>query len=242
MVPRVIFEDDSLLVIDKPSGLVVNRADSVKEITIQDWIEETYGKFEGDSDFAKRNGIAHRIDKETSGILLASKTEESFIELLRQFKEREVTKTYLALVHGEVKSQTGTIDAPVGRLPWNRERFGVLAGGREATTGYKVTQLFNKTSDLKKGPKEIYSLVEFYPKTGRTHQIRVHAKYIHHPLVGDTFYAGRKTSRNDRSWCPRLFLHAAKIEFTHPETKQRVQFESKLPQDLKNALEKLKEV
>ena len=113
----------------------------------------------------------------------------------------------------------------MGRLPWKRQRFGVLPGGREATTDYKVTKTLTNND-------EKFSLVELYPKTGRTHQIRIHLKFIGHPIVGDYFYAGRKTAREDRSWCPRLFLHASKITFFHPESGDRLSFESNLPQDL----------
>lgn len=254
MPPKILFEDPSLIVVDKPSGLVVNRAESVKGETVQDWLESEQRiaySAQGETDFGKRNGIVHRIDKETSGILLIAKTPEAFTELQRQFKAREVEKTYLALVHGKMEPTSGVINASVGRLPWNRERFGILSGGREAETRYKVIgnyELRNKNKGKDKAHNssfsihDSYSLVEFYPKTGRTHQIRVHAKYLHHALVGDTFYAGRKTSRRDREWCPRLFLHAAKIIFTHPESKERVTVESQLPGDLKKALENLSSV
>lgn len=239
MTPKVLFEDARVLVIDKPSGMVVNRAESVKEQTLQDWLDSTQRSAhsaQGDSDFEKRSGIVHRIDKETSGCLIIAKTPEAFAELQRQFKAREVEKTYLALVHGKMEPASGEIDAPVGRLPWNRERFGVLPGGRDAETRYKVNQLLSKSV---KGQNEYYSLVEFYPKTGRTHQIRVHAKHVNHPLVGDSFYAGRKTSRRDREWCSRLFLHAAKVSFTHPVTRKRVVIESPIPSDLQKTLDTL---
>lgn len=232
--------------------MVVNRAESVVGETVQDWVEKNVkihpqrdtvlSKSEfasarigfdiGRLGFYQRNGIVHRIDKETSGVLLVAKTPEAFAELQRQFKGREVKKTYLALVHGRMELASGVINAPVGRLPWNRERFGVLPGGRGAVTSYKAIKLLSYEADD-------YSLVEFYPKTGRTHQIRVHAKYLHHPLVGDSFYAGRKTARRDRQWCPRLFLHAAKISFTHPVTRERVVVESSLPSDLAGALNTL---
>lgn len=239
MTPNILFEDAVVLVVDKPAGLVVNRAESVKEPTLQDWLissQRTAHSEQLETDFVKRNGIVHRIDKETSGVLLIAKTPEAFIELQRQFKEREIEKTYIALVHGKFEREQGIINASVGRLPWNRERFGILPGGREAETRYKVKQVFARLSKSDKGQTEYFSLVEFYPKTGRTHQIRVHAKYLHHALVSDTFYAGRKTSRRDREWCPRLFLHAAKISFTHPETKKRVTVESLLPDDLQKVL------
>lgn len=260
MQPKILLEDELFLVVDKPAGLVVNRADSVKETTVQDWAEgylkirstkhesrnkskaqnsngdKSFGFRNSDFEFSSRAGIVHRIDKETSGCLIIAKTPEAFVELQRQFKAREVEKTYIALVHGKFEREQGIINAAVGRLPWNRERFGILSGGREAETIYKVTKLFEKPN---KQQKEYYSLVEFRPKTGRTHQIRVHAKYLHHALVSDVFYAGRKTSRKDREWCPRLFLHAAKISFTHPVTKERVTVESSLAEDLRIALSHL---
>lgn len=223
--------------------MVVNRAESVKGETVQEWIEHNFQfsprsdalflNLQTDSDFVRRCGIVHRIDKETSGCLVIAKTPEAFAELQRQFKAREVEKTYLALVHGKVEPGSGVINAPVGRLPWNRERFGVLPGGRDSVTSYKVIELL---SYLDKKFPETLSLVEFYPRTGRTHQIRVHAKHIKHPLVADSFYAGRKTARRDRAWCPRLFLHAAKISFNHPEIGKRIIVEAPLPEDLKDAL------
>lgn len=252
MNPTVLLEDPYLLIIDKPSGLVVNRAESVAGETVQDWVESylrtgpvasssrpmSSGEPAGTrrdslqsrhpSDFIERSGTVHRLDKETSGVLLIAKTPEVFEELQRQFKERLVEKTYVALVHGRVTPEEGIITAPVGRLPWNRERFGVFPGGRPAETKYKAIKHYGE-----------YSLVEFYPKTGRTHQIRVHAKSIGHPVVSDTFYAGRKTSRQDRKWCPRLFLHAAKVSFAHPVGGKRITVEAPLPEDLQISLRNL---
>lgn len=243
MEPKILFEDDTLLVIDKPSGLVVNRAESVVGETVQDWVEKNFkvskvskvSEVSNDT-FIFRSGIVHRIDKETSGCLLIAKTQEAFVELQRQFKAREVEKMYMALVHGKFERERGIINAAVGRLPWRRERFGILSGGRDAETQYKVISSWLGTRGKE---KDLFSLVEFYPKTGRTHQIRVHAKYLHHALVSDEFYAGRKTSRRDREWCSRLFLHATKITFTHPVRGKRISVESPLPQDLKLALSQL---
>lgn len=215
MIIPILYEDDQLLIINKPPGIVVNRAQSVKEETVQDWVEE---KLNLQID---RAGIVHRIDKETSGILLIAKTPESFLELQRQFKEREVKKTYLALVHGKLVPEEGEIRAPVGRLPWNPERFGVVPGGKEAMTRYKVYKYYND-----------YTVVELYPETGRTHQIRVHLKYINHPIVGDYLYAGRKTSRDDRVWAPRVMLHAWKISFIHPVTGKTLALEALIPDDM----------
>lgn len=228
MEPKIIFEDDNFFVLEKPSGWITNDASTTKDQpVVQTWVRDNFNyPLKGNSEY--RDGIVHRLDKETSGILLVAKTKVAFENLQKQFKERQVKKTYTALVHGKVKLEEGMIDASVGRLPWRRDRFGVLPGGREATTLYKVAKRFKD-----------YTLVEFKPQTGRTHQIRIHAKHIGHPLVSDNFYAGRKTARNDRTWCPRLFLHASGITFFHPKTKKEVNFEAKLPKDLQDALAKL---
>jgi len=224
-IPKKIFEDGDFLVINKPSSWITNSAATTKDQpVVQDWLAKNF-KFETSSSKLYRSGIVHRLDKETSGLLLIAKTKEAFHNLQKQFKERRVAKKYRALVHGKVEMGEGEIKAPVGRLPWRRNRFGVLPGGREAATEYKVLENY----ETKEGK---YSLLELFPKTGRTHQIRIHLKYLGHPIVGDTFYAGRKTARRDRVWCPRLFLHASEISFLHPKTGERVSFESQLPADL----------
>jgi 23S rRNA pseudouridine1911/1915/1917 synthase len=175
----------------------------------------------------------HRIDKETSGILLVAKTPQAFDDLQKQFKERTIKKTYLALVHGKVVPETGEISVPVGRLPWNRKKFGVLAGGREAVTKYKVLSILYLVFGKKEEP---FSLLELYPETGRTHQIRVHLKYFNHPIFADFLYAGRKTSRDDRKVLSRVFLHAEKIIFTHPVSKKSITLESPLPEELQKII------
>lgn len=240
----IIYEDKDLLVLDKPAGITVNKSDTtIHEETVQDWIEARIidlgfriSEFDKDSDFYKRAGIAHRIDKETSGILLVAKNKESFEALQAQFKDRKVKKTYIALVHGKVEPGEGEIRVPVGRLPWNRKRFGVLAGGKEAVTRYKVIETRYKFSGK---DKESLSLLELNPETGRTHQIRVHLKYINHPIFADFLYAGRKTSRDDRKDLERVFLHAGGISFYHPKTGEQISFESRLPEELKNFWESL---
>lgn len=231
MEPQVIFEDEEILVLEKPAGMVVNRVESTKGETVADWVEDKLKiKIEKFKDFYERSGVVHRLDKETSGLLLVAKTPSAFLELQRQFKERVVKKRYLALVHGKVEPSEGEIKAPVGRLPWNREKFGVLPGGREATTKYKVIKLYTINSTP-------YTLLELSPETGRTHQIRIHLKYLGYPIVGDSFYAGRKTARQDRIWCPRLFLHAAYLGFYRPTTQKWLEFKSELPEDLTLVLE-----
>ncbi len=259
MEPKIIFEDNEILVLDKPAGMIVNRADTTAgERTVQEWLENKFSIFnfqflikKEDSDFYNRAGIVHRLDKETSGILLVAKNPQSFENLQKQFKERKVKKTYIALVHGKVASIQGEINVPVGRLPWNRKRFGVLAEGRDAVTKYKVlrhAELISASLQSRNGiPKQVrddmkeeVTLLELYPETGRTHQIRVHLKYFNHPVFSDPLYAGRKTARNDRKLLPRIFLHASKISFYHPEGGELVSFESPPPKELQEFLEFLR--
>lgn len=241
---EILFEDDTLLVINKPPGMVVNNATSVKGETVQDWayrhlsiaplasVPKTTVSPDSTltrdipAEFRARAGIVHRIDKETSGCLLLAKTPDVFEALQRQFQEREIHKTYQAIVHGKLVPPTGEIRAPVGRLPWNREQFGIVPGGKEAVTRY-VVKAIGVSPD-----RELISLVELTPETGRTHQIRVHLKYIHHPIVGDYLYAGRKTARADRVWAPRVMLHAWKLAFVHPVTGGKLAFEAPMPQDM----------
>jgi len=275
---KIIYEDSSLLVVDKPSGVTVNRSDTTEdEETLQDFSEKylkipnskslprrqagqilnksqiqnlnTQNNLELgvlDLEFARRGGIVHRLDKETSGIMLIAKNPASFLNLQSQFKERIIKKTYIALVHGEVKPESGEINVPVGRLSFNRKRFGIVAGGREAVTKYRVLSIkyyaVPAGRQVSDGKKEALSLLELYPKTGRTHQIRVHLKYFGHPVFSDPLYGGRKTSRNDRKLLPRLFLHATEISFFHPRNGKKISFKSPLPHELVNFLLTLSEV
>ena len=166
-----------------------------------------------------RPGIVHRLDRDTSGVILVAKNDASHNALARQLKERSVEKTYLALVEGTPKPAEGVIDAPIARDPKNRKRMAIVEGGRESVTAYKVVERFAS-----------YSLVEARPKTGRTHQIRVHLAAIGHPIVGDRVYG--KASKV----VGRQFLHAARIAFTHPGTGERVEFSAELARDLAAAL------
>lgn len=227
---KIIFEDKSLLVIDKPSGIIVDRSKTNKKETVQDWVEK-YLKIEGKG-AGDRAGIVHRLDKETSGVLLIAKDQETFEDLQDQFRKRKVKKTYLALVHGKVEPKKGTIEAPISRSPFNRKKFGVFLEGRQSKTKYK-TEEYRKLND------KVVSLLELMPETGRTHQIRVHLKHIGYPIVADEKYGGRKRARADRQWCPRQFLHAVNLSFIHPQAGKRVAFYSPLPLDLKKALDNL---
>lgn len=232
MQPTTLFDDKFVLVLDKPTGWIVNDAITAKgQPTLQAYISQNFD-FPIAKSYSLRSGIVHRLDKETSGVVVVAKTEGVFYDLQSQFKERKTEKTYLALVHGKVDPASGDINEPVGRLPWRRDRFGVLPGGREAQTSYKTLAYY-------KNDTETFSFLELLPKTGRTHQIRIHLKHLGHPIVADTFYTGRKTARNDRKWCPRLFLHAHKLSFIHPAAKKSVSFTSDLPSDLTQALASL---
>lgn len=237
--PKIIYEDDSFFVVEKPSGWITDSSNTTtNQPVLQKWVADNLEFLINNFEF--RNGIVHRLDKETSGLLLIAKTNDALTELQRQFKERIVHKTYIALVHGKLDQTEGIINEPVGRLPWRRDRFGVMAGGREAVTKYKVAG--NYTLDAKpyhEVASSAYTLLELTPQTGRTHQIRIHLKHLGFPIVSDEFYAGRKTARHDRKWCPRLFLHSGGITFFHPVTKLEVNFKTDLSEDLREVLEKL---
>jgi 23S rRNA pseudouridine1911/1915/1917 synthase len=227
----ILYEDDNLMVVNKPAGVVVNRVETEKGETVQDWLENNF-QFLIFNFQSLRSGIVHRLDKETSGCLIIAKTEEAFVDLQRQFRERLVKKEYLALVHGKVEPKEGTIKVPIARSHHDRDKFTVIAGGRISETSYEVVSQF-ATSNLQ------FSLLRVFPKTGRTHQIRVHFKYFGHPLVSDEKYAGN-IAIEDRKWCPRIFLHAVKIEFYHPVTKDKISIEADLPDDLSGVIENLK--
>lgn len=241
--PIIIFEDENVLAVNKPAGMIVNKADTAKGMeTLQEWVENKFpivstqlseasqymvDGYDKAKEFRDRGGIVHRLDKETSGVIIIAKNVETFINLQGQFKSGKVQKTYRALVHGRVEPKTGKIHAPIGRLPWNRMRFGVLPEGRDAETDYLVLE-------YKQDGEVPVSLVEVYPKTGRTHQIRVHFQYINYPVYSDALYAGRKKARDDRKKLDRHFLHAYKITLENPATNAPMEVIAGLPSDLKS--------
>lgn len=242
LIPEVLFKDDNILVIVKPAGMIVNNADTSRKVyTLQDWVQENFQseaksqKSEVQTDFEKREGIVHRLDKETSGVLVIARNEESFKNLQLQFKEHRVDKTYTALCHGKLVSE-GEINVPIGRLPWNRMRFGVLPQGREAYTKFKVLKYLSFKSGRN---SEVLSLVEVYPKSGRTHQIRVHFQYVGFPIFADALYSGRKIYANDKKYLNRHSLHASKITFFHPKSNEKMTIEAPLSSDLVDFLAKL---
>lgn len=249
---KVLFEDESILVIDKPYGVVVNRADTTSSLTLQEMLEQYFGYLNSGGP-GGRAGIVHRLDKDTSGVMLVAKTEEAMIAMQSQFKERKVEKTYLALVHGFTKP-VFQVELPLVRSKANRLRYTVdRNSGRSAQTSFRTLKRLRLGDDIgsdlkRKLSKDFwvsydkFSLVEAYPKTGRTHQIRVHLHSIFSPIVADEIYGGRKSLRIDRFWAGRMFLHAKRIEFHHPESQKKIVFESELPESLNQILEKMVEV
>jgi 23S rRNA pseudouridine1911/1915/1917 synthase len=226
---EICYEDNDILVINKPAGFVVNLSKTVRGKTIQDLVAH-YLSVPG-LGIGGRSGIVHRLDKDTSGILLIAKNDMAFVSLQSQFKDRIIQKEYITLVHGFVLPPNGKIIAPIARNPFNRERFGVFPGGRDAQTVYEVI-CFYEYGDNR------FSLLRIWPLSGRTHQIRVHLKYLGYPVVGDLLYAGRKKVKEDMTFCPRLFLHALKITFIHPKTKKKITLEASLPNELTRILER----
>ncbi len=239
-VPTIIFEDEWLIALNKPAGWVVNRAESVREATIQDWLETSFpalyaiSQTQLNKTFIDRSGVAHRLDKETSGVLLVAKNSRSLASVMALFKKRLMTKHYTALVHGKVQPSKGFVRLPMARNIYNRSQFSVDPLGKTAHTDYVVVSHYTKPQG--QAHNQNYSLLKLAPKTGRTHQIRVHCKYIGHPLVSDALYASKNQLVVDLTWCSRHFLHASNLAFVHPETQQMIRFEAPLPDDLQVAL------
>ena len=214
----IVHLDEDLAVIEKPAGLVVHTAPSHRGETLVDLLEGIAGGGEGG-----RPGIVHRLDKDTSGLMIVARNERAHKALSAAVKRREVVREYTALVEGHLGSRTGTIDAPLGRHRRQRTKQAVKgAGSREARTHFEVTETL---------PGD--TLVRARLETGRTHQIRVHFAAIGHPVVGDREYGTR-----GRHGLERQFLHASRLEFTHPGTGEKLEFTSELPDDLKTALER----
>jgi len=218
---RVVYQDEDVIVVDKPAGLTVHPAAGHPHGTLVNALLALYPDL-ANIKGTLRPGIVHRLDKDTSGLLVVAKNERAQANLARQMKNREVHKVYLALVQGRVEPPEGIIDAPIGRHPRHRQRMAVLEGGRSALTRYRVRE---QVGD--------YSLVEVEPLTGRTHQIRVHFASIRHPVVGDAIYGKRSPLVG------RQFLHAWRLGFRLPASGRYQEFESPLPGDLAEALRAL---
>jgi 23S rRNA pseudouridine1911/1915/1917 synthase len=243
----IVYEDEHLAVINKRAGMVVHPGAGVSSGTLANAIAFHFGF--GNSDFGlesgeaqnpkskiqNRVGIVHRLDKDTSGLIVVAKSEEIHEKLSEQFRAREVFKSYVALVHGEPEEDRGEIDAPIAREKHNRTKMAVRAHGRAALSLWKVKKRFEK-----------FTLLAVEIKTGRTHQIRVHMAYINHPIVGDeTYNAGRDktvfdlTVRQAIADLNRFFLHAEKLAFTHPVSGERLSFSAPLPEELTDFLKAL---
>ena len=221
---RVVYEDADLLVVDKPAGLPVHPSPGHTRHTLVQGVLARCPDLSSVGG-ALRPGIVHRLDKDTSGLIIVAKNDAAHLSLARQLKERQVEKTYLALVDGRVDPAEAVIDAPIGRHPRHRKRMAVVAGGREARTGYRLL-------------REVAgrSLLEVRPETGRTHQVRVHLASIGHPVVGDPVYGRRGAAP---AGLPRQFLHAWRLAFRHPRTGERLDQEAPLPEELARALAEL---
>jgi len=218
----IIYQDEDVIVVDKPAGLTVHPAPGHPSGTLVNALLALAPELAGLRDRV-RPGIVHRLDRDTSGLLVVARNERARDDLIRQMKQREVSKTYLALVQGVPQPPQGTIEAPIGRHPRNRKKMAVIAGGREAETRYRLREAVDG-----------FALLEVEPVTGRTHQIRVHLAAVGHPVVGDSVYGKRS------DLVGRQFLHAWRLAFDLPSSGRRVEFESPLPADLRAALARLR--
>ena len=230
----IVHEDESLIVVNKPAGLVVHPAAGIHSGTLANALAFHFQNLPASAG-SIRPGIVHRLDRDTSGLLVVAKTEDALENLSDQFRDRTVFKSYIALVHGRVDDSSGRIDQPLARDPSNRTRMAVVRGGRSALTLYKVRKHYQR-----------FTLLDVELKTGRTHQIRVHLTWLRHPVVGDeTYGGGRDNNIQDarlRSMVRNLgrhFLHAERLAITHPKTGSRLEFHVPLPNDLSNLLTQL---
>jgi 23S rRNA pseudouridine1911/1915/1917 synthase len=227
---RVVYEDDDLLIVDKPAGLVVHPAPGHPGGTLVNALlahgsGDTWGGIAG----VQRPGIVHRLDRDTSGLLMVARHDSAQASLMAQLKARRIKKTYQALVQGSVSAAVGRIEAPIGRDARHRTRMAVVPDGRPAATGYRVRERF-----------EGWTLLELDLITGRTHQIRVHLDAIGHPVAGDPVY-GTGTSRRGPDGLDRLFLHAWRLELTSPSSGQLIRATAPLPPELDRVLVGLRE-
>lgn len=217
-----MYEDEDLMVVNKPPFLVTTKERENEKDTLEDYIREIK-KID-----LPRSGIVHRLDKGTSGLILIAKKQDVLDDLKRQFKERLVKKKYYSLVCGDVSFE-GVIEAPIGRSKYSFGKFAVNTEGKQSRTEFKLIRKYKKND-------KIYSLVDVDLKTGRTHQIRVHFNYLKWPLVGDKVYGGEIDMLN------RPFLHSHSIEFVHPTSKELIKMEADLPRDLIECLKKYEEI
>ncbi len=219
----LLYEDRHLLVVDKPAGLVVHPGSARHHGTLAAGLLERYPELEGVGE-PLRWGLVHRLDKETSGVMVVARTDDAYESLREMIRRREVVRVYTALVHGVLNVPTGTIDAPIGRDPARPTRRALTHGGKPAVTHYAVLDTY---------PSSGCTLLSVRLETGRTHQIRVHLSAIGHSVVGDRTYG----ARTSKAASPRQFLHATRLSFAHPATGAAIDIESPLPPELQAVLE-----
>jgi 23S rRNA pseudouridine1911/1915/1917 synthase len=220
----IVYQDDDLVVVDKPVGVAAHPSPGWTGPTVLAGLAAA-GVVVATSGAAERQGIVQRLDVGTSGLMVVAKSEPAYAQLKRAFRDRTVDKTYHALVQGHPDPSRGTIDAPVGRHPVHDYRWAVVAEGKPSVTHYETIEAFAAAS-----------LMEIHLETGRTHQIRVHFSALRHPCVGDLTY-GADPTLSARLGLERQWLHAVRLAFTHPLTRERVTFESSYPADLAHALD-----
>ena len=232
----IVYEDEFLAVINKPAGMIIHPGAGVSGGTLANAIAYHF-KFQiSDAKTENRIGIVHRLDKDTSGLIVVAKDEATNEALSEQFRRRKIYKSYVALIHGAIRENVGKIEAPIGRAKYNRLKMSVTNHGREALSLWRVRQRFEK-----------FTLLEVEIKTGRTHQIRVHLAYLNHPIIGDeTYNEGRDKTiadaeiKKEIEKLGRFFLHAEKLAFTHPKTRRQMDFYAPLPAELERFLETIR--
>ncbi len=250
----IVYEDEHLLALNKQAGIICHPARGDQTGTLANGLVFYANQLShGEDPF--RPGIVHRLDKNTTGIMLVAKTDETHWRLSLQFERRTIQKTYLAIVHGNPQLDGDTIDAPIGVHPVVREKFAVMIRenkidvARAAVTYYEVAERYRGPALSPRQRAEGYSLVKLFPKTGRTHQLRVHMSHIGHPIVGDTMYGGRVISEFDLTGTGSVepifahqALHAWKIQFRHPILEKRMELEAPFPAPFKKAINLLRSV
>lgn len=224
------YEDEDLLVVNKPAGMVVHPAPGNHSGTLVNALMYHCGENLSSINGVIRPGIVHRIDKDTSGLLMIAKNDKAHASLSQQLAEHSITRRYRAIVYSNIKEAEGTVNSPIGRDPKNRLRNAVTEiHSKHAVTHYKVLERFGQ-----------FTLIEAVLETGRTHQIRVHMAHLRHPLLGDALYGPAKSKAADKLRVKRQMLHAGVLGFVHPATNEYMEFESPLPEDFRNTLELLR--
>ena len=223
----IVYEDSDVIVVNKPQGLCVHPAPGNESGTLVNALMYHCGGELSAINGVVRPGIVHRIDKDTSGLLIVAKNNDAHLKLSEQLKERKAMRRYAALVNGNIKEDSGTINKPVSRNPSDRKKMAIVQGGREAITHFKVLERFGQ-----------YTLIECTLETGRTHQIRVHMASVGHSIVGDPLYGIKKEKFN----LPGQLLHAKTIGFAHPKTGEMMEFSSEIPGYFQETLEKLRKM